>query len=299
MRWEAQAEHATPLPARERGLPTAFPVASTVPGAAALHVACTRGRSTAVSFWARDPLKLLVPRPQGACVWAFLSSHGGGLVTGDRTRLELHLEPSARAFLGSQSTPKVYRRVGAAECSHHTSAVLESGALLVFAPDLLQAFAGAHYEQAQSFHLADDASLVLVDGLSSGRAARGERWAFDQLTLRTEIWQNGRRRIRDALSLNAEPGPLTGPSRLGSWNALATVWMLGPKVRALAEAWMATLADDPVSAPGALRVGGSPVHLGSVFRLAAREPEVLTAELRRRLSGLAPELGDDPWERKW
>lgn len=297
MRWEAQAEHATPLPIQERGLPDAW--RSIVPGAAGLHVGCDRGQSSAVSFWARDPLKLLVPRPRGACVWAFLSSHGGGLVTGDQTRLELHLEPGARAYLGSQSTPKVYRRVGAATCTHDTTAVVEAGALLVFAPDLLQPFAQAHFAQRQSFHLAEDASLVIVDGLTSGRAARGERWAFDQLTLRTEIWQQGRRWIRDALSLDAGPGPLTNTSRLGAWNALATVWMIGPKVRALGEAWMASLAADPVSVPGALRVGGSAVREGYVFRLAAREPELLTAELRRRLSGLAPELGDDPWERKW
>lgn len=299
MRWEAQAEHATPLSSRERGLPDGGVAASRHPGAAGLQVHCARGVSSAVSFWARDPLKLLVPRAQGPCVWAFLSSHGGGLVTGDHTRLELHLEPGARVYLGSQSTPKVYRRVGDARCSHHTTAVVETGALLVLAPDLLQPFAGAHYAQTQSFHLAEEASLVLVDGLTSGRAARGERWAFDQLTLRTEIWSAGRRWIREAVSLDSGPGPLAHAARLGSWNALATVWLIGPKVRALAEAWMAALAAAPVSARTGLRVGGSAVRQGCVFRLAAREPEVLTAELRQRLSRLAPELGDDPWERKW
>src|SRR6185436_1148904 len=67
-------------------------------GEARLHVASVAGRSVVVGSWARSPLHLLTPRSRGGSVWAYTCSFGGGLVAGDRTRLELCMDAGARCF---------------------------------------------------------------------------------------------------------------------------------------------------------------------------------------------------------
>lgn len=267
-------------------------------GRGSLVVSRVRELSAITSLQSREPLRMLAPRARGPSVWVYLASYGGGLVSGDHTRLDIHLESATRAFVGSQSTAKIYRHLGDQSCGHHTSALLDREALLVFAPDLVQAYAGARYEQHQTFRLATGASLVLVDGFSSGRAARGERWAFDHFSTRTEVWQQDRRCVWDALQLDPRHGRLAAPSRMGRWNAFATVLFVGPAVQELASLWAAELADQPPAPDADLRVSGSVIGAGWIFRLVARAPERLGTEIRRRLASLAVALGDDPWSRK-
>src|SRR6201999_424001 len=122
-------------------------------GRAHLDVELVFGESTATSAAATSPLKLLTPCSRGKSVWAYASNFGGGLVAGDETRLDLRIGPEARCFVGTQASTKVYRNPLLLPCSHTTHATLDSGSLLVFAPDAVQAFAGSSYHQRQEFHL--------------------------------------------------------------------------------------------------------------------------------------------------
>jgi urease accessory protein len=157
-------------------------------GNAELTVESVAGQSAVTSAFASTPLKLLTPRSRGQSVWAYTSSFGGGFVAGDETRLELRIGKGARCFLGTQASTKIYRNPRALACGHVTHATVEENALLVFAPDPVQPFADSSYTQRQSFELGAGAGLVLVDWFTSGRAARGERWAFNRFQSRNEVW---------------------------------------------------------------------------------------------------------------
>lgn len=173
-------------------------------GHAALEVELVCCESAVTSARATSPMKLLTPRSRGTSVWACTSSFGGGLVAGDETRLDVSLGENARCFLGTQASTKVYRNPAARPCGHETHATLHSGSTLIFAPDPVQAFAGSSYRQKQTFDLAPTASLALVDWMSSGRAACGERWAFNDFQSRNEVWR--------AETLPAERGSVTRSS---------------------------------------------------------------------------------------
>ena len=153
-----------------------------------LEVESVSGQSAVTSAFASTPMKLLTPRSRGQSVWACTSSFGGGFVAGDETRLDLRIGRGARCFLGTQASTKIYRNPRALACGHVTQATIEENALLVFAPDPVQPFAGSSYTQRQTFRLGAGAGLVLVDWFTSGRAARGERWAFNRFQSRNEVW---------------------------------------------------------------------------------------------------------------
>jgi urease accessory protein len=157
-------------------------------GRAQLTVESVSGQSAVTSAFASTPMKLLTPRSRGQSVWAYTSSFGGGFVAGDETRLDLRIGKGARCFLGTQASTKIYRNPRALACGHVTQATVEENALLVFAPDPVQPFADSSYAQRQTFHLGTGAGLVLVDWFTSGRAARGERWAFNHFQSRNEVW---------------------------------------------------------------------------------------------------------------
>ena len=106
-----------------------------------LRVEVISGASAVVKSRATSPLKILVPRPRGPSVWAYLSSYGGGLVAGDQIQINLGLGEHARCYLGTQASTKVYRNPGLRPCGHSLKAVLGEGSLLVLAPDRCRRFA--------------------------------------------------------------------------------------------------------------------------------------------------------------
>lgn len=295
-------------------------------GQAALDVALVFGASTVTSAFATSPMKLLTPVSRGRSVWVYTSSFGGGLVAGDKTRLDVRLADGTRCFIGTQASTKVYRNPNDLPCSHTTWATVGASSLLVFAPDPVQAFAASAYTQRQEFLLATDASLVLVDWFTSGRAARGERWEFRRFQTRNAVFRcgdatlpnnthgspsrevsrvgeiaeaKGELAFLDSLRFDPEDGALHSKHRTGRFNCFATLLLLGPAVQPIAKALLAEIAQESVAQRSSLLVSASSVRDGAVLRLAGEDVESVGRELRRHLMSLRDQLGDDPWSRKW
>src|SRR5437879_2266694 len=104
------------------------------PGNGFLQVEVISSQSAVTSAYASNPLKLLTPRSRGQSVWACLSSFGGGLVPGDETTLSINVVPSARCFLTTQASTKIYRNPLQRPCRHTLRADLKKDSLLVLAP---------------------------------------------------------------------------------------------------------------------------------------------------------------------
>ncbi len=135
----------------------------------------------------------------------FLASLGGGLVDGDRIDVDVDVGRGAFALVGTQASTKVYRSPRG--CSQHLAARLAEGAFLALVPDPVVCFAGARYEQRTDVALALGASVLVLDGYTCGRSARGERWAFSRYAARTTIARDGVAAAIDATLLPALPPP--------------------------------------------------------------------------------------------
>jgi urease accessory protein len=233
---------------------------------------------------ARSPLQLLVPRNHGHAVWAFLSSHGGGLVDGDDVAFSVEVGAGASALLTTQASTKVYRSPRG--CKQSVTATVGDGGVLVVLPDPIVCFAGAQLEQSLTIRLGESASVVLVDAATAGRVAHGERWAFARYRSVLSVARGDRTLVHDAIELDPRHGPLA--DRLGRYDALATVIAIGPH----APLAPTTNGADWVAAT-------SPIAEGTLVRAAATSVEQLHRGLRILLAGIPPLLGDDPFARKW
>src|SRR5215475_11859750 len=119
------------------------------------------------------PLRLLCPRRPGRAAWVVAGNLGGGLVDGDDLALEVTVERGATCVVTTQAATKVYR----GQTRQRTTVRVAEDAAVIVAPDPVVPFRGAELVQATSIELAAGASLVLVDTLTAGRRAYGERWS--------------------------------------------------------------------------------------------------------------------------
>lgn len=242
---------------------------------------------------ATAPLRFVRPTFPGSRAAAVcLVTFGGGLVDGDAIALELVVEPGATLVVFTQSTTKAFR--GTTEQSIRA----EVHGTLVLLPDPVACFAGARYRQRVDVTLHGEGSAVVLDGLTSGRAAFGERWDMSRVDLATTVRAGSRAGattsdgattdddaarvlVRDALFLDQQDAPI-GP-RLGRFEALATLLALGPRVAPVVRSLLAppVTTDDLVAAPSALARAD-----GAIARIAASSPARALAEARRRLGNL-------------
>jgi urease accessory protein len=291
-------------------------------GRASLEVDRIFNESTVTGAYATSPMKLLTPRARGGCVCAYATNFGGGLVAGDQTRLEVRVGKQARCFLGTQASTKIYRNPHLLPCGHMTSATVEAGGLLVFAPTPVQPFADSSYTQRQEFRLGDGSAVVLLDWFTSGRPACGERWKFTHLSTRNEIWQNSAPGdatgasqqsvgaspelplsneciFFDSCCLDASEGPLDSAHRTGRFNCFATLVLVGALVQQAANRLLEEVRRAAVKRRSSFLLSASPLKSGAVLRVAGEQVSEVDRYLRKLLTPLAGLLGEDPWSRRW
>jgi len=260
-------------------------LASVVVRAGAEHSAVHRARPA-------GPLRLFCPRRPGFAAWVVASNLGGGLVDGDDLALEIAVERGATCVITTQASTKVYR----GDTRQRTRIRVEDGGAAIVAPDPVVPFRGARFVQATAVELAADASLVLVDTITAGRVAHGERWSAARIDSALEVAIAGTRRLIDRVVLVGDAeGDLA--RRMRRFEALATCVLVGPRVAAYAAAG---LAHRTRPAPGdALVIAGSPLGDGAVFRIAGERIEAVTHAVRALIGPACDALGALPWQRRW
>ena len=264
-------------------------------GEARLAFERVRGRTVVRTALVHSPLRVLTPRNHGHAAWVYTSTLGGGLVDGDRLSVEVDVAPGASALLSSQGSTRVYRSPRG--CHNTLSARVGEGALLALVPDPTTCFAEARYEQLQDIHLAPGASLVVMDLLTAGRSAYGERWAFSRFASTLRVHREGRALLDERWLLDPAHGAL--PARLGRFEALATVLLVGPALASARQALAEHVGALPLTPRAGLVLSASPLGPDAlVLRAAATSPEHLLRSAREWLAFLPSLLGDDPWIRR-
>jgi urease accessory protein len=247
-------------------------------------------------LFAKSPVKLFAThhRQHGCAVYA--ATLGGGLVGGDQVCVVAEVDTGARALLTTQASTKVYRSLRPA--SQTLTARIEADGFLAVVPDPVVCFAGADFTQRQRYDLRGDASLVLVDWLTSGRHAAGERWAFVRYESRIDVRRAGNPVLFDGIVL--ERGLDSVASRMGRFEVLATVVLTGPLViDAISRIWADT-SSLPVMARAESVISVARLSDGGLLlRMAGVNLEEVACTLRSHLGFLSRLVGDDFWSRKW
>lgn len=267
-------------------------------GEARVEIQNVAGKSVVVRARAQSPLKLLSPRTTGNAAWLFTSTFGGGLLGGDTIELSLVAGANTRCLLSTQASTKIYRTVGPVS-QQNLDVRIGKGAIVVSAPDPVVCFAGSRFQQRQRFDLAAGAGLVMLDSLTSGRRARGERWAFDRYESTIEIFNETRCVFRDAVLLDPIHGPIAAAMRMGLFDCVATLVIIGEPLELFGREVLDFVASQSVSRDALLLFAASPIAGGVVVRVAGMDTETVMRWIEQRLSFVTELIGENPWSRKW
>jgi urease accessory protein len=265
------------------------------PGEGRIVFARVAGATALVSCAAASPLQILSPRRRGESAWAVLSSHGGGLVSGDQIGLSIEVGSGATGLVATQAEGKVFR--SAVPSRLLVEGRVRAGGLLALLPDPVSCYSGARYSQEQRFILEPEASLLFVDAVTAGRTARGERWALEHYQSRNEVKVGGELLLRDALELSSN-GTLL-PERMGRFQVFALAVAIGPAFADVARSLLDGVSHAAAERLSPVCVAASPLADGVLLRYGSERVEDFVATLRQHLSFLATKLGEDPFSRKW
>jgi urease accessory protein len=222
-------------------------------------------------------LRLRFPRSSGASE-AVLINTGGGMAGGDRANVQIGLEAGAEVLCTTQSAEKIYRTENdTAEVDARV--VLGVGAKLEWLPQETILFEGARFARRLAIDLAADASLLLVEAVTFGRIAMGERDIDASIRDSWRIRREGRLVFAEELRLDHAAATL---DRIGvgqGARAIATILIVAPDPQAQLEKLRAALGaaferdDEPLE-------GGATAFDGLVLaRLISPSPARLRAAL--------------------
>ncbi len=130
------------------------------------------------------------PEGRGVC-HVYILPPPGGIVGGDRLRVDVGVGAGAHALLTTPAATKVYRSAGArAQQRQHLH--VAAGAALEWLPQETILFDGAHVDLGTRVDLAAGGRFLGIETLCFGLPARAEGFARGRCRQSLELWQDGR-----------------------------------------------------------------------------------------------------------
>jgi urease accessory protein len=261
------------------------------------HIKCTleNGRPM-LNIQDAFPLKLISPKSYiSHHIPIYALTYGGGLVGGDMVELTINVGTCCNVSILNSGSTKVLKQKSKETLPSQqlVDAHVSGTGRLAVLPEPVTCFEGSWYIQNQRFSLDKDASLVLLDWLTSGRRSRGEEWKFRHYHSQNRIDVDGQTLVSDAFTLQPdETGKIGGFLQYACY---ATLILVGPKTetaRTLAVAEHATLAFGRGEPVKAMIWTVSVINDGIVIRAAAAETDDMRTFLKNTLACLADEIGD-------
>jgi len=164
--------------------------------------------------------------PEGSAL-VHLNNVSGGVLAGDRLRLDIAVEAGASAQITTTGATRLYRhRPGSADSEQATNICVAEGGVLEYLPDAAIPYATSRHAQRTTIRLSEGAALFWWEVIAAGRLAAGERFAFDRLAIHSAIYAEERPVVRDDFVLDPaarNPGAL---ARMGPYSYLATLYAI-------------------------------------------------------------------------
>jgi urease accessory protein len=222
-------------------------------------------------------LRLRFPRTRGGSE-AVLINTGGGMAGGDRADVQIELQAGAEVLFTTQSAEKIYRTEDdAAEVDARI--VVAEGARLEWLPQETILFHNARFVRRLAIDLAVDASLLLVEAVTFGRIAMGERDIDASIHDSWRVRRQGRLVFAEELRLDHAAAAL---DRIGvgrGARAIATILIAAPDPQAQLEK-LRTALDEAQQGDDAPLEGGATAFEGlALARLISPSPARLRAAL--------------------
>ncbi len=157
-------------------------------------------------------------------------SVGGGILQGDRYRIDIRVEEGACAHVTSQSANRIHQ-MDANYASQHQSVRVESGAYLEYLPDFTIAYRDSRFINQSDIVVAEDATLLYGEMLLAGRKHHHpqERFGLDLLSVAVAVRRPGGRKVfTEKILIEKGDASIDDAAVMGGFDAFANIMCLTP-----------------------------------------------------------------------
>ncbi len=166
-------------------------------------------------------------RGGGGAAEVVVQAVGPGLFPGERLRAEVEVGVGASLTVRGQGATKVYPSPGGGAAVSLTCLTVAAGGSLRWLPGELIPFRGAVLRQETEAVVEPGGRLALLDLLTPGRLAMGEREAYERLELRLRVTLGGRPLLTERARLEPGRRPLAVPGRHGGFGCAGLLVLVG------------------------------------------------------------------------
>ncbi|MGZ5549520.1 MAG: urease accessory protein UreD [Nitrososphaeraceae archaeon] len=160
--------------------------------------------------------------------YIYIISPSGGVLQGDRYRIDIKLAKNAIAHITTQGATRLYKM----EKNFATQILnisLDSNCYFEYVPDQIIPYRDSRFYQSVNLNLHDDASLIYSETIVPGRMAMGESFEYDVCYLKTIAKSHsGSLKLVDTALLEPKKNQLKRFGILEEFNMLSNMYLLVP-----------------------------------------------------------------------
>lgn len=200
-----------------------------------------RGRTVVKEQYSKVPLftqrALYLEDSLPSMAYLFIISPSGGILQGDRYRMDIALKNKARAHITTQGATRVYRM----ERNYATQIVnvtVDEGSYLEFVPDQIIPYRDCRFFQTVNMKIHEGGTVLYSEMIAPGRVARGESFQYDICYMKVSARdQNDKLKFIDTAMLEPKKRNMKTLGILGTFDIIGNAYILTKKshVRELKE----------------------------------------------------------------
>ena len=183
-------------------------------------------KQTQVPLYVQKALHYDLDYPSMAHV--FILSPSGGILQGDRYRMDVDLKNNAISHLTTQGATRFYK-MESNYATHMVTLNLKDNSYLEFIPEQIIPYKNSRFYQKTNLEIDDSSTVVYSETIVPGRIAMGEMFDFDVCYLKTEGKINGKTKFRDSSLLTPKTQKIQALTMFDNKTILTSVYVLTKK----------------------------------------------------------------------
>ncbi|AIF84922.1 urease accessory protein UreH [Candidatus Nitrososphaera evergladensis SR1] len=190
------------------------------------------GKTSVKEQYSRVPLytgrALYLEEALPSMAYLYIISPSGGILQGDRYRMDITLRNNALAHITTQGATRIYRM----EKNFATQIVnvdVGEGCYFEYIPDQIIPYVDSRFYQVANLRVHDSATMLYSEIMTPGRVARGESFAYDICYMKTQATnQDGDMRFVDVAIMEPKKRSMKAFGVLDNYDTVGSTYVLAP-----------------------------------------------------------------------
>src|ERR687891_67552 len=161
-----------------------------------------------------------------AMAYVYIVSPSGGILQGDRYKIDIKLGNNTYAHVTTQGATRIYK-MEKNYASQTININVDNESYFEYIPDQIIPFRNSRFYQKVILNVHDSATVIYSEMITPGRVASGEKFEYDICYIKTVARNHlGRPRFMDVIKLEPKKDHLNVEGILGNFEVVGTIYVV-------------------------------------------------------------------------